>query len=90
MSGPPAFESVTVETSNFQNEKYSIFISWIVQNAMNTEITLNATLQSACINNTSDCVLEGEYNVPLLINITAINCTGAAEELVTVFECKLN
>ena len=90
LPGSPVFESqVAVENSNFQTETFSILLSWDVQNATYVEISVNTTLQPACTSSTTGCVLEGEYNVPYLINITAINCAGAAEELVRVFESKL-
>ena len=83
--GPPVFE-VMVVTNNFETETFSILLSWDVRNATQVEISLNTTLQPACTSSTTECVLEGEYNIPYLINITAINCAGAAEELVRVFE----
>ena len=76
---------VTVVTSNFQTETFSILLSWNVQNVAHIVISVN-TLQPTCTNSTSECVLEGEYNIPYLINIRAINCAGEAEELATVFE----
>ena len=90
LPGSPVFQSqVVVEKSNFQTETFSILLSWDVQNATHVEISVNTTPQPACTSSTTECVLEGEYNIPYLINITAINCAGAAEELVRVFEGKL-
>ena len=82
---PPVFEmQVTVITSNFRTETFSIRLSWNVLNVAHIVISVN-TLQSTCTNSTSECVIEGEYNIPYLINVRAINCVGEAEELATVF-----
>ena len=88
--GPPSFQSqVRVEIDNFQTENFSIILSWEVQNATLIDgyrISVNSTTQPAVDTNKTTIALEGKYNIPLLINITAINCAGISEELVVVNE----
>ena len=69
-----------VVTNNFQPENFSIIISWeIVEYVLVDEyrIEINTTTQSINTNTTS-VVLEGKYNIPLEINISAINCVGSS------------
>ena len=85
--GPPSFQSpVRVEIDNFQTENISVTLTWDVQNATLIDgyrISVNSTTQPAV---DTTIALEGQYNIPLLINITAINCAGISEELVVVNE----
>ena len=69
-----------VVTNNFQPENFSIIISWeTVEYVLVDEyrIEINTTTQSINTNTTS-VVLEGKYNIPLEINISAINCVGSS------------
>ena len=69
-----------VLTNNFQTENFSIIISWeTVEYVLVDEyrIEINTTTQSINTNTTS-VVLEGKYNIPLEINISAINCVGSS------------
>ena len=69
-----------VLTNNFQPENFSIIISWeTVEYVLVDEyrIEINTTTQSINTNTTS-VVLEGKYNIPLEINISAINCVGSS------------
>ena len=85
--GPPSFQSqVRVEIDNFQTENFSITLTWDVQNADGYRISVNSTTQPAVDTNKTTIALEGQYNISLLINITAINCAGISEELVEVYE----
>ena len=75
---PPS--NVMVLTNNFQPENFSIIISWeTVEYVLVDEyrIEINTTTQSINTNTTS-VVLEGKYNIPLEINISAINCVGSS------------
>ena len=84
---PPSFQSqVTVD---FLTENFSIILSWDVQNSSHVDgyrISVTSTTQPAVDTNKTTIALEGQYNIPLLINITAINCAGISEELVVVNE----
>ena len=69
-----------VMSNNFQPENFSIIISWeTVEYVLVDEyrIEINTTTQSINTNTTS-VVLEGKYNIPLEINISAINCVGSS------------
>ena len=58
--------------------KFSITISWEESGGVVDEyrIQTNTTTQS-----TISTVLEGEYNVPLEIRVSAINCAGSSAEV---------
>ena len=77
---PYSPSNVMVLTNNFQPENFSIIISWeTVEYVLVDEyrIEINTTTQSINTNTTS-VVLEGKYNIPLEINISAINCVGSS------------
>ena len=80
-------------TENFQPENLSIIISWesgedeVVDEY---RILTNTTTQSITTTNTT-VVLEGVYNIPLEIRVSAINCAGTSAEVTEeVFVGKLS
>ena len=72
-----------VKTENFQPDNFSIIISWesgedeVVDEY---RILTNTTTQSITTTNTT-VVLEGVYNIPLEIRVSAINCAGTSAEV---------
>ena len=81
MPSPPA--SVMVTFDNFQPENFSIVISWEVPEyglVDEYRIEISTTTQTIYSTATS-VVLDGEYNTPLEINISAINCAGSSAEV---------
>ena len=89
-SPPP---NVMVRTENFQPDNFSIIISWesgedeVVDEY---RILTNTTTQSITTTNTT-VVLEGVYNIPLEIRVSAINCAGTSAEVTEeVFVGKLS
>ena len=44
-------------------------------------IQTNTTTQSTISTTTTTVVLEGEYNIPLEIRVSAINCAGSSAEV---------
>ena len=81
MPSPPA--SVMVTFDNFQPENFSIVISWEVPEyglVDEYRIEISTTTQTISIT-TASVVLDGEYNTPLEINISAINCAGSSAEV---------
>ena len=80
-------------TENFQPENLSIIISWesgedeVVDEY---RILTNTTTQSITTTNTT-VVLDGVYNIPLEIRVSAINCAGTSAEVTEeVFVGKLS
>ena len=64
----------------FQHYNFSIIISWEAPEyglVDEYRIEINTTTQTISTTTTS-VVLEGEYNIPLEINISAINCAGSS------------
>ena len=72
-----------VKTDNYQPHNFSIIISWesgedeVVDEY---RILTNTTTQSITTNTTT-VVLEGKYNIPLEIRVSAINCAGTSAEV---------
>ena len=78
MPSPPS--SVTVMADDFQLYNFSIIISWEAPEYGQVDeyrIEIKTTTQT----NTTSVVLKGEYNIPLEINISAINCAGSSAEV---------
>ena len=78
---PPA--SVLVILNEFHIENFSIIISWEAPEyglVDEYRIEINTTTQTISTNTTS-VVVEGENNIPLEINISAINCAGSSTEV---------
>ena len=79
--------------NHFQATNFSIIISWesggdeVVDEY---RILTNTTTQSITTNTTT-VVLEGKYNIPLEIRVSAINCAGTSAEVTEeVFVGKLS
>ena len=69
-----------VVSDDFQTYNFSITISWEAPEyglVDEYRIETNTTTQTISTNTTS-VVLEGEYNIPLEINISAVNCVGSS------------
>ena len=77
--------------NNFQTEKFSILLSWEGQEtgsgAVDTYIiSINTTTQPIHTNITS-IVVEAEYNKPMHISVSAVNCAGTSGEVIKeIFE----
>ena len=82
--GPPSPQSnVMVVADDYQRYNFSIIISWEAPEyglVDEYRIEINTTTQTISTNTTS-VVLEGEYNIPLEINISATNCAGSSAEV---------
>ena len=92
-TGAPLPPNVMVRTENFQPDNFSIIVSWesgedeVVDEY---RILTNTTTQSITTTNTT-VVLEGVYNIPLEIRVSAINCAGTSAEVTEeVFVGKLS
>ena len=88
---PPS--NVMVKMENFQPDNFFIIISWesgkdeVVDEY---RILTNTTTQSITTTSTT-VVLEGVYNIPLEIRVSAINCAGTSAEVTEeVFVGKLS
>ena len=72
-----------VKTDDYQPDNFSIITSWesgedeVVDEY---RILTNTTTQSITTNTTT-VVLEGKYNIPLEIRVSAINCAGTSAEV---------
>ena len=76
---PSTPHGVTVVTEDYTTENFSIHLSWVGQDSDVYEISTNTTYH---INTTMTThKLEGNYNVPLEINITATNCAGTSRDV---------
>ena len=75
---PPS--NIVVMTNNFQPKNFSIIISWeTVEYMLVNEFIIETNKTTHSINtNTTSVVLEGKYNIPLEMNISAINCVGSS------------
>ena len=62
---------------DYETDEFSITISWEESGGIQT----NTTTQSNISTTTTTVVLEGEYNVPLEIRVSAINCAGSSAEV---------
>jgi hypothetical protein len=82
-----------VKTEDFQPDNFSIIISWESREDEVVDeyrILTNTTTQSITTTNTT-VVLEGVYNTPLEIRVSAINCAGTSAEVTEeVFVGKLS
>jgi hypothetical protein len=92
-SAPSPPSNVMVNTENFQPDNFSIIISWESREDEVVDeyrILTNTTTQSITTTNTT-VVLEGVYNIPLEIRVSAINCAGTSAEVTEeVFVGKLS
>ena len=77
--------------NDFQTDKFSILLSWEGQEtgsgAVDTYIiSINTTTQPIHTNITS-IVVEAEYNKPMHISVSAVNCIGTSGEVMKeIFE----
>ena len=72
-----------VKTNNYQPNNFFIIISWESGEDKVVDeyrILTNTTTQSITTNTTT-VVLEGKYNIPLEIRVSAINCAGTSVEV---------
>ena len=79
LPSPPS--NVMAPATDYQPNNFSITISWEAPEyglIDEYRIEVNTTTQTISTNTTS-VVLEGEYNIPLEINISATNCAGSIE-----------
>ena len=69
-----------VVEGDYETDNFSITISWEESGGVVDEyrIQTNTTTQSTI---STTVVLEGEYNVPLEIRVSAINCAGTSAEV---------
>ena len=77
---------IMLETINFTTGNFSIIISWDEEEEESGEVVdeyriLTNTTDHFISTNTTTVVLEGEYNIPLLITLSAINCAGSSAEV---------
>ena len=78
---------MTTVVDDFMTENFSIVVSWEMQepepDTYTYRISINTSVQPVHTNMTT-IALEGEYNMPLDITITAMNCVGTSEEVTEV------
>ena len=73
-----------VVEGDYETDNFSITISWEEESGGVVDeyrIQTNTTTQSNISTTTTTVVLEGEYNVPLEIRVSAINCAGTSAEV---------
>ena len=78
---PPS--NVMVVEGDYETGNFSMTIFWEEFGGVVDEyrIQTNTTTQSTISTTTTTVVLEGEYNVPLEIRVSAINCAGSSAEV---------
>ena len=78
---PPS--NVMVAGGDYETDNFSITISWEESGGVVDEyiIQTNTTTQPIISTTTTTVVLEGEYNVPLEIRVSAFNCAGSSAEV---------
>ena len=86
-AGPPSPPAnVTAIGSDYHPFTFSIIISWDEEEEESGKVVdayriLTNTTDHFISTNTTTVVLEGEYNIPLLITLSAINCAGSSAEV---------
>ena len=73
-----------VVEGDYETDTFSITISWEEESGGVVDeyrIQTNTTTQPNISTATTTVVLEGEYNVPLEIRVSAINCAGSSAEV---------
>ena len=72
-----------VAVGDYEIDEFAITISWEESGGVVDEyrIQTNTTTQSNISTTTTTVVLEGEYNVPLEIRVSAINYAGSSAEV---------
>ena len=74
-----------VQVSDYHTHNFSIIISWDEEEESGEvvdeyRIMINTT-DLFIFTNTTTVILEGEYNIPLQITLSAINCAGSSAEV---------
>ena len=79
---PPS--DVTVVTDDFTTENFSIILSWTKSQSADTyTISLNTTTDIVTTDMTMYSLYqEGAYNLPLQVNLSAVNCAGTSSEVI--------
>ena len=75
-----------LKTRNVKTVTFSIIISWDDEEEESGEVVdeyriLTNTTDHFISTNTTTVVIEGEYNIPLQITLSAINCAGSSAEV---------
>ena len=75
-----------VEVGDYRQHNFSIIISWDEEEEESGEVVdeyriLTNTTDHFISTNTTTVVLEGEYNIPLQITLSAVNCAGSSAEV---------
>ena len=86
-TGPPSPPAnMMVEVGDYHTHNFSIIISWDEEEEESGEVVdeyriLINTTDHFISTNTTTVVLEGEYNIPLLITLSAIKCAGSSADV---------
>ena len=72
-----------VKTDYYQTDNFFIIISWESgeDEVVDEYRILTNTATQFITTNTTTVVLEGKYNIPLEIRVSAINCAGTSAEV---------
>ena len=70
-----------VNIDDYQPDNFSIIISWEPGEVIDEYRILTNTTTQSITTNTTTVVLEGKYNIPLEIKVSAINCAGTSAEV---------
>ena len=82
-----------VKTDYYETDNFFIIISWESgeDEVVDEYRILTNTATQSITTNTTTVVLEGKYNIPLEIRVSAINCAGTSAEVTEeVFVGKLS
>ena len=86
-TGPPSPPAnVMIVLTDYNTHNFSIIISWDEEEEESGGVVdeyriLTNTTDHFISTNTTTVVLEGEYNIPLQITLSAINCAGSSAEV---------
>ena len=83
VGAPSSLSNVMVNTYFYQTDNFIVIISWESGEDKVVDeyrILTNTTTQSITTNTTT-VVLEGKYNIPLEIRVSAINCADTSAEV---------
>ena len=76
---------MTVITDDFQQDNFSVLLSWMDQDAAQIN-TYTVSVNNAAVTNTTTLLLEGHHNLSLEISPTAMNCAGSSQQVTLVVE----
>ena len=84
---PPSPPANVMVVGDYHPHNFSIIISWDEEEEESGEVVdeyriLTNTTDHFISTNTTTVVLEGEYNIPLQITLSAINCAGSSAEVI--------